>query len=134
MMSSTGVIGAPMPMDAVRTAIPDLAQNPDEGTVEDFAEAILTTDLFTKVVTRECTIKGQRFSITGIAKGSGMIRPDMATMLAFVCTDLDISSSLLQSSLKRACDSSFNRISVDGDTSTNDTILALANGMSPCRS
>ncbi len=130
MTVSTGVIGAPMPMDVVRGAMPDLTKDMEEGNLDDFAEAILTTDLVPKVVLKECNIKGRSFSITGIAKGSGMIKPDMATMLAFICTDIDVSSSFLNTSLKKACERSFNRISVDGDTSTNDTVLALANGMS----
>lgn len=135
MVSSTGVIGAPLPMEIVKQGISDLTKNikSDNSAVDcvkDFANAILTTDTFVKIVTRRCNIDGKEFTITGIAKGSGMIKPDMATMLAFVCTDLDISSDLLNICLKKASDQSFNRISVDGDTSTNDTVLALANGMS----
>ncbi|MBF0257321.1 MAG: bifunctional glutamate N-acetyltransferase/amino-acid acetyltransferase ArgJ [Desulfamplus sp.] len=130
MVSSTGVIGAPLPMDKLKNAIPDLTTNMEEDGLEDFAQAILTTDLAMKLVSRKGFIRGEEFSIAGVAKGSGMIKPNMATMLAFICTDLDISSSLLKSSLKIACDSSFNRISVDGDTSTNDMVIALANGMS----
>ncbi|MFO7749464.1 MAG: bifunctional glutamate N-acetyltransferase/amino-acid acetyltransferase ArgJ [Desulfobacteraceae bacterium] len=135
MVSSTGVIGAPLPMDAVKQGLSDLAaaasqeNDPGEG-LEGFAQSILTTDTFTKVVTETGTVRGKSFTVTGIAKGSGMIKPDMATMLAFVCTDLDIPSTLLNTCLKKGCDRSFNRISVDGDTSTNDTVLALANGMS----
>ncbi len=130
MVSSTGVIGAPLPMDAMEAAIPDLTCDMTSGAMEDFARSILTTDTGIKVVTKKGTIKGKSFTITGIAKGSGMIKPDMATLLAYILTDIDISSMLLKSSLKKACDCSFNRISVDGDTSTNDTVLALANGMS----
>ncbi|HKK90573.1 MAG TPA: bifunctional glutamate N-acetyltransferase/amino-acid acetyltransferase ArgJ [Desulfobacteraceae bacterium] len=135
MVSSTGVIGAPLPMDAVKQGVCDLADAARQGNIpgeglEAFARAILTTDTFTKVVTDTGTVQGKPFTITGIAKGSGMIKPDMATMLAFVCTDLDIPTALLNTCLKKACDQSFNRISVDGDTSTNDTVLALANGMS----
>lgn len=135
MVSSTGVIGAPLPMDTIRQGIYDLttdmgSEHSSGADIQSFAEAILTTDTFTKVVTRTGTIHGKDFTITGTAKGSGMIKPDMATMLAFVCTDIEISAPQLQSCLKTACDRSFNRISVDGDTSTNDTILALANGMS----
>ncbi|MBF0233889.1 MAG: bifunctional glutamate N-acetyltransferase/amino-acid acetyltransferase ArgJ [Desulfamplus sp.] len=130
MVSSTGVIGAPLPMDKLKNAIADLTTNMEEDGLENFAQAILTTDLAMKLVSRKGFIRGEEFSIAGVAKGSGMIKPNMATMLAFICTDLDISSSLLKSSLKIACDSSFNRISVDGDTSTNDMVIALANGMS----
>ena len=136
MVSSTGVIGAPLPMERFRDAMPELTrrltdtEEADTDHFMNFAEAILTTDLATKTVVKTCCIKGQTFTIAGVAKGSGMIRPNMATMLAFVCTDLDISSITLNAALKKACDQSFNRISVDGDTSTNDTVLAMANGMS----
>ncbi len=160
MVSSTGVIGAPLPMEKFRKAMPELTMQLSEeenmrlsekenmGSSEEesmgsnekeerpadhlknFAEAILTTDLAVKMLLKKGSIRGREFSIAGIVKGSGMIRPDMATMLAFICTDLDIPSTLLKSSLKKACDRSLNRISVDGDTSTNDTVLAMANGMS----
>ena len=128
MVSSTGVIGAPLPMDQFKTGIPALKKALDSGTVEDFADAILTTDTCRKIVTRNGEINGHPFEITGIAKGSGMIRPDMATMLAYLCTDAAISDSLLKQALVIANEKSFNRISVDGDTSTNDTLLALASG------
>jgi len=130
MVASTGVIGAPLPMDKLRNAMPELTTDMEEDGIEEFAKAILTTDLAMKLVSRISSIKGEKFTISGVAKGSGMIRPNMATMLAFICTDLDISSALLKSALKIACDQSFNRISVDGDTSTNDMVLAMANGMS----
>lgn len=130
MVSSTGVIGAPLPMDKFTTGIPALKQALDSGTVEDFADAILTTDTCRKIVTRIGEIDGHLFEITGIAKGSGMIRPDMATMLAYLCTDAVISGPVLKQALSIANEKSFNRISVDGDTSTNDTLLALASGCS----
>ncbi len=130
MVASTGVIGAPMPMDIIRRNIPELTKDMNCDFLSDFSKAILTTDTSTKISKREGVIQGQEFSITGIAKGSGMIKPDMATMLAFICTDLGIPSDMLKSSLKKACSRSFNRISVDGDTSTNDTVIALANGAS----
>lgn len=130
MVSSTGVIGAPLPMDKFTTGIPALKQALDSGIVEDFADAILTTDTCRKIVTRNGEIDGHPFEITGIAKGSGMIRPDMATMLAYLCTDAVISGSALKQALSIANEKSFNRISVDGDTSTNDTLLALASGCS----
>jgi len=101
----------------------------DSSCLEEFATAILTTDLAAKISTKKCRVKGGEFTITGVAKGSGMIKPNMATMLSFIMTDLEISSILLHSCLKKACDRSFNRISVDGDTSTNDTVIAMANGM-----
>ena len=150
MVASTGVIGAPLPMEKFRNAMSELTLNintkdatqkatkseiPVEGQtgiegLEDFAQAIMTTDLAMKVVVKKHHIKGEAFTVAGVAKGSGMIKPNMATMLAFICTDLDISSALLKAALKIACDRSFNRISVDGDTSTNDMVLAMANGMS----
>lgn len=130
MVSSTGVIGAPLPMEIIRKNIPDLTRDMDLNFIDDFSIAILTTDKSAKISRGKGSIRGKEFFVTGVAKGSGMIRPDMATMLAFVCTDLDISADILKLSLKNSCDRSFNRISVDGDTSTNDTVIALANGMS----
>ncbi|MGD9825298.1 bifunctional glutamate N-acetyltransferase/amino-acid acetyltransferase ArgJ [Desulfobacter sp.] len=131
-VSSTGVIGAPLPMDKFETGIPEAVACLDSCTLEDFAKAILTTDTCTKIVSRQgktITSGDEKiFTITGVAKGSGMIRPDMATMLAYVFTDADISSSLLKQALTHAASRSFNRITVDGDTSTNDTLLCMANG------
>lgn len=132
MVSSTGVIGAPLPMDRIETGIPRLKQEMNQGTLEDFAQAILTTDTCQKVVQQTGTIHTpdgpQEFSMVGIAKGSGMIRPDMATMLAYVLTDAKIDASLLHKALVLANEKSFNRITVDGDTSTNDTLVCLASG------
>jgi len=132
MMSSTGVIGAPLPMDRFETGIPRLKAQISTGTLEDFATAILTTDLSTKTVELTADIETtggrQTIAMTGVAKGSGMIRPDMATMLAYVITDAHIGAADLQQALTWACDKSFNRITVDGDTSTNDTLLCLAGG------
>ncbi len=130
MVSSTGVIGAPLPMDKIETGIAPLVKGLGPDGIADFADAILTTDTCRKVAERTCRLGGREFSIVGMAKGSGMIMPDMATMLVFVCTDLNISAPFLQAILQKACDRSFNRICVDGDTSTNDTVLCLANGMS----
>ena len=129
-VSSTGVIGLPLPIEKFKKSVPLLIKDIDSGGINDFAKAILTTDTRIKKIEKKCLIKNKEYSIVGIAKGSGMIKPDMATMLAFVCTDLNISSSSLQPVLAASCDRSFNRISVDGDTSTNDTVLCLANGMS----
>jgi len=130
--SSTGVIGAPLPMDKFETGIPEAVACLDSGTLEDFAKAILTTDTCTKIVSCQGKIitsgDEKSFTITGVAKGSGMIRPDMATMLAYVFTDADISSRLLKQALTHAASRSFNRITVDGDTSTNDTLVCMANG------
>ena len=132
MVCSTGVIGAPMPMDRFVSGVPQLKKQIASGTLDDFADAILTTDLAPKTVEMTADIEtalGPRtITMTGVAKGSGMIRPDMATMLAYVLTDAHISAPDLKSALTAACDKSFNRITVDGDTSTNDTLLCLAGG------
>ena len=133
LVSSTGVIGQPLPMDRFKTGIPKTVDALSKGGLNDFAAAILTTDLCSKVVEKEVTFNGRTVCITGIAKGSGMIRPDMATMLAFICTDADIDPAILNDMLIQANEKSFNRISVDGDTSTNDTLCALANGASGIR-
>ena len=134
MVSSTGVIGAPLPMDRFKTGIPQLKEQISFDLLEDFAQAILTTDTCQKIARQNGSIETpqgvKQFSILGIAKGSGMIRPDMATMLAFVLTDADISAKDLHAALTAANAKSFNRITVDGDTSTNDTLLCLANGAS----
>lgn len=127
---STGVIGAPMPMERIEAGTPRLAEALTPDGFADFAEAIMTTDLYPKTVRIEAALDGKPFSIIGIAKGAGMIQPNMATMLCFVCTDLAAAPERLQGPLSQATDKTFNRITVDGDTSTNDTILLLANGTS----
>lgn len=123
--SSTGVIGIPLPTHPIKQALPNLCQKLNNS-VDNFAEAILTTDLKTKLSERQ--IGGAK--ILGIAKGSGMIHPQMATMLAFILTDLQVSEADLKEALQEANSKSFNQISVDGDTSTNDMVLILANGAS----
>jgi len=130
LVSSTGVIGANLPMDKFKTGIPNIVHHLSENHVDDFSDAILTTDTCKKVVKKSVMISDKKISIMGIAKGSGMIRPDMATMLAFICTDIDISVRDLKNALTSASEKSFNRITIDGDTSTNDTLLAMANGSS----
>ncbi|MFH1152582.1 MAG: bifunctional glutamate N-acetyltransferase/amino-acid acetyltransferase ArgJ [Pseudomonadota bacterium] len=130
MVASTGVIGAPLPMEVIETGLHEVTSDMSAEKLEEFARAIMTTDKQMKISSKTVSVKSGQFTITGIAKGSGMIKPDMATMLAFVCTDLDVSALSLKACLKKSCDLSFNRISVDGDTSTNDLVLALANGMS----
>lgn len=125
-VSSTGVIGANLPMENLQKGISDITEHLSEKNMDDFANAILTTDTHSKIVNKTAVIEGKIFSITGIAKGSGMIHPDMATMLAFILTDIDISSKDLKQCLRNASEKSFNRITIDGDTSTNDTFLALA--------
>ncbi|MEB3828599.1 bifunctional ornithine acetyltransferase/N-acetylglutamate synthase [Phormidium sp. CCY1219] len=130
LLASTGVIGQRIRMDALRQGIPNLvaAATPRGG--DDAAQAICTTDLVPKSIALETTIDGRPVRMGGIAKGSGMIHPNMATMLAFVTCDAMVSSHLWQEMVKRAADRSFNQITVDGDTSTNDTLIALANGQS----
>ena len=124
---STGVIGLPLPMDRMEAALPRLpgALGHDP---EPLARAILTTDQFPKLSTRAIVVEGRELRVLGIAKGAGMIRPDMATMLAFLMTDAPIGAARLHEILSAAVERSFNRITVDGDTSTNDTVLCLANG------
>lgn len=126
---STGVIGTPMPMERIIPAIPDLIKGLSRYTISDVSEAIMTTDTFPKIAEREVKINGVFSRLVGICKGAGMIRPDLATMLCFILTDLNITYPALKSALKRAVKDSFNMITVDGDMSTNDTVLAMANGM-----
>ena len=130
LLASTGVIGKRIKMDALRQALPQLVRRADERGGKDAAEAIVTTDLVTKEIALETTIEGRPVRIGGIAKGSGMIAPNMATMLGFITCDAAVSTGLWHEMLKRAVDKSFNQITVDGDTSTNDCVLALANGQS----
>ena len=130
LVASTGVIGQPLPIEKIEQHASELVGALNENGLADFSKAILTTDLVKKEVVRTGEIDGKTFTITGVAKGSGMIRPDMATMLCFVMTDVDIMSAVLQEILIDATDHSFNRITVDGDTSTNDTILVMANKLS----
>jgi len=125
---STGVIGHPMPMDTVRAGISAAAKAVSPRGFSAAAEAIMTTDTVPKTAAIVLELGGRTVQIAGMAKGSGMIHPDMATMLAVVATDAPIAPADLQTVLRRAVAVSFNRISVDGDTSTNDTVVALANG------
>ncbi|MEI8122508.1 MAG: bifunctional glutamate N-acetyltransferase/amino-acid acetyltransferase ArgJ [bacterium] len=125
---STGTIGIPLPMNKIEDALPALAKSASVAGGADAAEAILTTDLVRKEVALTLTIDGQKVTLAGIAKGSGMIAPNMATMLAFITTDATVDQRSMQDLLRHAVDHSFNRIIVDGDESTNDTVLMLANG------
>ena len=127
---STGVIGESLPLDKIINALPDALSNLSERGWHDAAQGILTTDTRTKGASTQLTIDGQAVTITGICKGSGMIRPDMATMLSFVATDAAVEQSLLQKILKYGAAHSFNRITVDGDTSTNDACMLVATGKS----
>lgn len=125
---STGVIGQPLPVTNICEAIPSVLSTMDAHNWDKAARAILTTDTELKIVSKQETILGQVVTITGIAKGAGMIRPDMATMLAFIATDASVPTAVLQTALNRAVEQSFNRITVDGDTSTNDACILIATG------
>ena len=131
-VASTGVIGVPLPIAAIENSIGALANSLrfDESGHAAALEAIMTTDTRKKEISVELEIGGLPVRIGGMAKGSGMIHPNMATMLCFLTTDAGISSQLLDSSLRRAVKKSFNRLTVDGDTSTNDTVIIMANGES----
>ncbi len=126
-VASTGIIGVPLPMPKIKTGIEQIIPKLSAAGGHDAAEAILTTDTRPKQVAVQFQITDRLLTIGAIAKGSGMIRPQMATMLCFIATDAPIESSILQVALKGAVHKSFNRISVDGDTSTNDMVLLLAN-------
>jgi len=128
-VGSTGVIGQPLPMDRIRAAIPRLVSQLTRQGGHEAARAIMTTDTTIKMAAATVSIAGRQITLGGIAKGSGMIHPDMATMLAYLATDAHISRAILQRALRMAMAESFNRIPVDGDTSTNDMVLCLANGL-----
>ena len=130
LVSSTGVIGEQLPMDKMLGRLGPLVEALDEDALSDAAEAIMTTDLFSKTCSRSVRIEGKEVTVTGLAKGAGMISPDMATMLAYVMTDANIDADTLQHALEVATNVSFNCITVDGDMSTNDTVIALASGKS----
>ena len=129
LVCSTGVIGHNMPMDRVLSGIKAAAANLSSDGGRDAAEAILTTDVYRKEISKTVDLNGITVTISGMAKGSGMICPNMATMLCFITTDAAIDNKVLQMALKESVALSFNQISVDGDMSTNDTVLMLANGM-----
>ena len=125
---STGVIMEQLPLEKVIAGLPTAISNLKSDNWFDAAGSIMTTDIVPKAVSRQIRIKGRTVTITGIAKGSGMIRPNMATMLGYVATDASISQALLQQILRHSADLSFNRITVDGDTSTNDAFILIATG------
>ena len=128
-VGSTGVIGQPLPMARIREGIPAIISRARRTGGREAARAILTTDLKAKEVAASARIGGRTVTVAGMAKGSGMIHPDMATMLAYLTTDAAIEQPALQAALVASANASFNCISVDGDTSTNDTVLCLANGL-----
>lgn len=127
---STGVIGQPLPVGKIVNALPQAMQSLDENGWLAAANGIMTTDTQPKAVSRRITVNGQHVTVTGIAKGAGMICPDMATMLAFIATDAAIDAALLPAVHTQAVENSFNRITVDGDTSTNDACVLVATGAS----
>jgi glutamate N-acetyltransferase / amino-acid N-acetyltransferase len=130
--SSTGIIGVPLPAEKITAALPSLIASAQAGpeAFEAFAHAILTTDTLKKVASEIITRKGRSVTLAGAAKGAGMIHPNMATMLVYIFTDAVATPRELQQVLRTAVDESFNNISIDGDTSTNDTVLLLASGKS----
>jgi glutamate N-acetyltransferase / amino-acid N-acetyltransferase len=135
LVCSTGVIGVPLRMEKILNAIPRLTRNldSDAAAFERFTRAIMTTDTRSKWAAAKCSIRGKQVRILGCAKGSGMIEPNMATMLGFLATDAAISPVLLSKALRTVVARTFNAITVDGDTSTNDTVTLLANGASDAR-
>lgn len=130
LVASTGVIGKPLPMEKIQSALPELSKKLSSEGGKDFSTAIMTTDTKEKQSAVRVETPQGIFSVGGTAKGSGMIHPNMATMLGFICTDARIGSELLDKTVKQTIDRTFNNLTVDGDTSTNDMVLVLANGAS----
>ncbi|MBR4207261.1 MAG: bifunctional ornithine acetyltransferase/N-acetylglutamate synthase [Lachnospiraceae bacterium] len=130
-VASTGVIGMQLPVDKLKSGVKDMAPKLNESTEAgtEASKAIMTTDTVNKEIAVSFEIKGKKVTLGGMCKGSGMIHPNMCTMLAFLTTDLKISRELLTKAVRSAVDDSFNMITVDGDTSTNDTFMVLANGL-----
>ncbi len=125
---STGVIGQPLPVEKIDAAMPALVANLAVDHWYDAANGIMTTDTVVKALSKQIDLNGEQVTITGMAKGSGMIRPDMATMLAYIATDAKVSQDVLDSMVNQSANQSFNRITVDGDTSTNDAFILMATG------
>lgn len=128
-VSSTGVIGEQLPMNKIIRAIPDLVRHLSPMSLDDTANAIMTTDRFPKVISKKVRIGSRTGTIIGVTKGAGMICPNMATMLCYILTDISISNKLMERALKGAVEKSFNRLAVDNDMSTNDSVFAMANGL-----
>jgi glutamate N-acetyltransferase/amino-acid N-acetyltransferase len=127
LVASTGVIGEKLPMDKIKNAVTGIFKKPDSSPAG-FARAIMTTDAGPKTARASVNVGGKKVKLLGVAKGAGMIHPDMATMLAFIVTDAAVGKPLLKKILREAVEMSFNRITVDGDTSTNDSVFFMANG------
>ncbi len=128
LVASTGIIGTPLPMDRIDKGLKTLAEGSAAAGLKDVATAIMTTDKFPKYGSRKVCFGRTRAVLAGVAKGAGMISPDMATMLCFLLTDLAIEKGALKRALKETVDRTFNLITVDGDMSTNDTVIMMANG------
>ena len=128
LVASTGVIGEPIPLSKIRTGVAMAREALAPGGLEDAARAIMTTDTFPKLASRRVRVNGRSATVAGIAKGSGMIEPRMATMLAFLLTDAPVAPAFLRRLLRETAEETFNRVSVDGETSTSDMVLLLANG------
>ena len=128
-VASTGLIGKPLPMQKIREAIPYAVRKLSFHAIKDAASAIMTTDRFGKIASKKINIAGKTGIIAGIAKGAGMISPNMATMLAFIITDIAVQPKALDAALRKAVNKSFNRLTIDNDMSTNDTVLIMANGL-----
>jgi glutamate N-acetyltransferase/amino-acid N-acetyltransferase len=128
LVASTGVIGQPLPMARLLAGVPRLVEGLSSGTLEDLSRAIMTTDTFPKLEVRQGRAGGREYTVAGVAKGAGMIMPNMATMLAFLVTDAAVEPAFLEKLFRTGVNASFNAITVDGDTSTNDTALIMANG------
>jgi glutamate N-acetyltransferase/amino-acid N-acetyltransferase len=126
---STGVIGTPLPMDRILPSLDTVAEGLGQSSLEDVAGAIMTTDTFPKIIHRQAKIGSRTGTISGICKGAGMIAPNMATMLCFILTDIAIEGKTLDLLVKDSIRKSFNRITIDGDMSTNDTLLMMSNGL-----
>jgi len=125
---STGIIGLPLPVDKIQAAAPVIVEDLRPGGLRDFSRAIITSDKRNKVVSARISLGGKKITITGAAKGAGMIAPNMATMLAFITTDAAVTKAEIEVATRSAVATSFNCISIDGDMSTNDTVLVMANG------
>ncbi|WP_299728263.1 bifunctional glutamate N-acetyltransferase/amino-acid acetyltransferase ArgJ [uncultured Tateyamaria sp.] len=128
--ASTGVIGEPLPHDRITAKLSDLNENLSPGAIADAARAIMTTDTYPKGAATICEIDGKTIKIAGFAKGSGMIAPDMATMLVYIFTDAQVDQAALQAVTTKVCDATFNCITVDSDTSTSDSLMVAATGTS----
>jgi glutamate N-acetyltransferase/amino-acid N-acetyltransferase len=129
LVASTGVIGHHLPMDRLKKAVPSLVEGLSGGSLSEIALAIMTTDTFPKMEIRTGAAGGKKYTVAGIAKGAGMIMPNMATMLSFIVTDAAVDPALMEKLFRSAVESTLNSISIDGDTSTNDTAIIMANGM-----